>query len=171
MQKEKLTIHNIKTDILNEIKYNRWERIALILLLLVMLVLILLEPITIYKVLFGCLAVIVFCLVAKRVLVCINQYRALHNTVCIVKDKLVGMEEKEHLSRRTYYKTLHLYFSRYGDYTIPDDNYKWSTYFSMSNKGVYEYSSNGDEFYLVLSKPHIGKILYAYNTKMFEFEN
>ena len=170
MRKEKLTIHNIKTDILNEIKYNRWERIALILLLLAMLVIMFWAPIIIYKVLFGCLAVIVFCLVAKHILAVIDLYRALHNTHCIVKDKLVGMGEKEHLSRHTYYKTLHLYFSAYGDYTIPDENYKWSNCFSMSNEGVYKYSSSGDEFYLVLSKPHTGKILFAYNTKMFEME-
>ena len=103
MRKEKLTIHNIKTDILNEIKYNRWERIALILLLLAMLVIMFWAPIIIYKVLFGCLAVIVFCLVAKHILAVIDLYRALHNTLCIVKDKLVGMGEKEHISRHTYY--------------------------------------------------------------------
>lgn len=171
MQKEKLTISNIKTDLWNETKGSCVELIALTLLLLALIVIIFLVPIVIYKVLFGCLAIVAFCLVAKRASVFISLYRVLHNTPCIVKDKLVGMEEKEHHSRYGRYKTHYLHFSGYGTYKIPNVNYKWSLTFAMNDRSVYEYYSNyGDEFYLVLSKPHTGKILLAYNTKMFELE-
>ncbi len=51
---------------------------------------------------------------------------------------------------------------------IPDNSYSWSTLFATLS--VYESSDYSDEFYLVLSKPHTGKILYAYNKKMFEME-
>ena len=171
MQKEKLTISNIKKDLFNEIKDGLWEPIALILLLLGASIITFKIPDIVYKFLFGCLAIIAFYLVVKQILVFVRLYRALHNTNCIVKDKLVGKEEKEHISRSAYYETRHLYFSSYGDYEIPDENYKWSSNFAMNASSLYNYYSNcDDEFYLVLSKPHTGKILYAYNTKMFELE-
>ncbi len=74
-----------------------------------------------------------------------------------------------------YYKGIgfmqeiyHLTFSGYGEYVVPQENYSWSQNFSMTAKGVYNYSDYGDEFYLVLSKPNTGKILLVYNTKMFD---
>ena len=158
MKKETLTISNIKVDLWNEIKSSCGELIALTLFFVVLLIIVFWVPIVIYKILFGCLVLVAFCLVAKRFLVFISLYRVLHNTNCIVKDKLVGMEEKEHRSRYSYYKTRHLYFSGYGDYKIPDENYKWSSTFAMNDISIYEYYSNcGDEFYLVLSKPHTGR--------------
>ena len=40
----------------------------------------------------------------------------------------------------------------------------------MSDQMAYIYSECDDEFYLVLSKPNTGKIVLAYNTKMFELQ-
>ena len=38
-------------------------------------------------------------------------------------------------------------------------------------RGMYNCSDSGDEFYLVLSKPHTGNILLAYNTKQFDMDD
>ena len=49
-------------------------------------------------------------------------------------------------------------------------NYSWSELYYMNDNLAYNNSECGDEFYLVLSKPHTGKIVLAYNTKMFELQ-
>lgn len=88
----------------------------------------------------------------------------------IVKDRLVGKEVKDHLVRWRHYETLHLYFSSYGEYAIPGMSYEWSDLYYMDSDTVYMHAECGDEFYLVLSKPHTGKILHAYNAKMFDYQ-
>ncbi len=94
--------------------------------------------------------------------------------ICVVKDTLIGMEEKDDTGRNNRIRKIyHLYFSGYGEYVTFDreEHYAWSTVLgSMSGKGVYLASHCGDEFYLVLSKPHTGKILHVYNTNLFDFE-
>ena len=40
----------------------------------------------------------------------------------------------------------------------------------MTARGVHSTSFDGDEFYLVLSKPHSGKVLLAYPAKYFTLE-
>lgn len=88
----------------------------------------------------------------------------------MVADKLVHIETKIRRYRR-HIKTYHYFhFSQYGIFEVPVENYKWSETFSMSSHGVYNYSKDGDEFYLVLSERNTGKILFAYNKKMFEME-
>lgn len=88
----------------------------------------------------------------------------------IVKDRLVRKEIQEHLTRRHYYETCHLYFSSYGEYEIPGLNYSWSDLYAMDDSTTYMYADCDDEYYLILSKPHTGKILLAYNTKFFEIQ-
>ena len=92
------------------------------------------------------------------------------NPGSIVKDRLVGKEIKEHFHRRHYYETAHLRFASYGEYTISSVNYSWSELYAMDDSTAYMYADCDDEFYLVLSKPHTGKILLAYNTKMFDYQ-
>lgn len=89
---------------------------------------------------------------------------------CIAKDTLINAEFVDRWKGNTYRGKYHFQFARYGDYRVPKKNYTWSKGFSMSDRGVYNYAVHGDEFYLVLSKPHSGKILFAYNTKMFELK-
>ena len=169
MRKEKLTIENVKIDLLKKTKDTSYAVIGLTAFLLLLLIIIFCVPI-IYKVLFGCLCAMVFYVVVEQIVQLINLHSKCRNADCIVKDKLIGMEIQEHVNSRSYYKTFHLYFSNYGEFLIPKESYKWSSMFRMSCDGVYNYSVCGDEFYLVLSKPQTGKILLAYNTKMFEFE-
>lgn len=87
----------------------------------------------------------------------------------LVRDKLINAEERAHYTRYGgQYFTYHLRFYNYGWYKIPDENYEWSIAGSMYSSGVYRDSQCGDEFYLVLSRPHNGKILMAYPCKLFE---
>lgn len=88
----------------------------------------------------------------------------------IVKDRLVGKEVKEHLYRWRYYETYNLRFASYGEYAIPGMSHEWSDLYYMDSSTVYMHAECDDEFYLVLSKPHTGKILLAYNAKMFSYE-
>ena len=88
----------------------------------------------------------------------------------VVKDRLVGKEMKDYLVRYNYGKSYYLYFASYGKYKILMDSYGWSELFYLSDGAVYGYAEYGDEFYLVLSKPHTGKILLAYNAKMFDYQ-
>ena len=69
---------------------------------------------------------------------------------------------------RSHYCTLH--FNCYGDYKVPEKNYRWSKEYAMTAKGVHDLAFEGDEYYLVLSKPHSGKILLAYPAKYFQLE-
>lgn len=171
MKRERLTIKNIKADLLNEIKGGFVEIAALTIFLLVLLVFAFFVPFSVLKICFVCIALVTAFLLAKLILELLQIYSALHNSDCIVNDKLVGMEEEEKLTRYgSIYIIHHLHFSSYGEYIIPNENYKWSSMFAMSAKGLYNYATCGDEFYLVLSKQHTGKILYVYNTKMFEMK-
>ena len=113
----------------------------------------------------------IFALMVAEIYKIVSLHKNMSIKKHIVKDKLIGMEIKEHRRRYSYYETYHLYFSGYGEYVIPVDNYKWSKFYNMSAKGLYHYSKCGEECYLVLSKKHTGKILVAYNLKMFELEN
>ena len=88
----------------------------------------------------------------------------------IVKDHLVDLNVKYHFNRGFSSESRHLYFGRYGEYTIPHDNYTWSFWNSMDDEDVYCTSAIDDEFYLVLSNTRTHNILLAYNTKIFQLQ-
>ena len=90
----------------------------------------------------------------------------------IVKDRLVGKQVKDHITRHYQcVESYHLRFASCGEYTILSANYQWNELYNMDVAGVYLHAGCGDEFYLVLSKPHTGKILLAYNTKMLDYQS
>ena len=176
MQKEKLTIQNIKQDIHRDINGCYKNLVLFSCLFIALLSLFFVIPVLnlqmfFYKIFFGFGALLFLVLLIIQIKDLVILYRNLKNKNCIVKDKLISAEIKEEFYGRRYVKTYNLKFSGYGEYIIPEENYNWSSNFSMSAVGVYNYADSGDEFYLVLSKPHTGKILFAYNTKMFELEN
>lgn len=92
----------------------------------------------------------------------------------IVTDRVVGMETKNHIRRGMVSprcdQTYHLRFAGYGEYGIPYHNFSWSALHAMDADMVYFHTECDDEFYLVLSKPHTGKILLAYPRKMFDLQ-
>ena len=120
-----------------------------------------------YGVLFGVLALVVLVALSAQVRAVVTFRRLLEQEPHIYRDKVVRMEEKEHRRRYGTYTTYHLYFASFGEYQIPDSNYAWTEEFGMSSYGLYQFTSLGDEFYLVLSKPHTGKVLLAYSDKLF----
>jgi len=177
MQKDKLTLKNIKQDLRSELKSTTKRLILFGVLFAVGLVLTIVSLVALkdeavfirYVIESGVLSALSLYLVVKEAVKLNNLYKIFHSTDCIVKDKLVGMEIEEHYQGIGFMQEIyHLTFSGYGEYIIPQENYSWSQNFSMTAKGVYNYSDYGDEFYLVLSKPHTGKILFVYNTKMFD---
>ncbi len=170
MQKEKLTIEKIMIDLKKLLKERYIELVELAFVVFLFLAISFLIPIFFCKIAFGCFAAIMLCLVVFQVLDIAKLHKAFHNADCIVKDKMISKEIRRYrrIRNRGYFR---LHFSNYGVYMIPDESYSWSSMFFMLHKKVYESSDYGDEFYLVLSKPHTGKIVFAYNTKMFEFEN
>ena len=84
----------------------------------------------------------------------------------IVLDEVTGVEEKA-LDRAVYIRSEDgtittrfryiIHFSDFGEYTTLD-------------KRLSDSCRCNDKFYLVLSKPHTGKILLAYNTKRYVLE-
>ena len=90
----------------------------------------------------------------------------------LVKDRLVKKESKYYERRRgPHGEFLYLYFEKYGKYMICKENYLWSElYWHYNEDDMYDSSDIGDEFYLVLSKPCKGSVLYVYNTKLFELQ-
>ena len=91
----------------------------------------------------------------------------------LVKDRLVNKESKfyERTKYGPYGEFLYLHFEKYGRYTICKENYLWSElYWHYNEDDMYNSSEIGDEFYLVLSKPCKGLVLYVYNTKLFELQ-
>ncbi len=97
-------------------------------------------------------------------------YYALNSPGCIVKDRLIRKEIKYRYRRYRSNEFCFLHFASYGGYEVPDENYDWSDLHSMDDNMVYIHAECDDEFYLVLSKPHTGKILLASNAKMFDYQ-
>ena len=91
----------------------------------------------------------------------------------IVKDKLASSEGDDSMYATHRYRTAWctLHFNCYGDYDVPQKNYSWSKENATTAKGIYNLAFEGGEYYLVLSKPHSGKILLAYNAELFELED
>ena len=121
-----------------------------------------------YWILIGTQLLFCFVVLVLQSITVIRLYKVLNSGKNIVKGTLINIEERPGRNGRKVYI---FWFKKYGKYFVPLENYTWSKVYDLSADGVYNYSSCGDEFYLVLSKPYTGKILLAYNTKMFEFEN
>lgn len=171
MQKEKLTVEILKSDLKKLLKDRYVELVELVFVDLLFVAILFWIPTSMlfYKIAFACFAIIMLCLVFFQVLDIAKVHKAFHNIDCIVKDKMISKEIRRYRRiRNRGYARLH--FSCYGTYMIPDLSYSSRTAFSTRHKSVYETSDYGDEFYLVLSKQHTGEIVLAYNTKMFEFE-
>ena len=177
MQKEKLTLSHIRQDLHTQEKESCAELIEFSALCLVSVGLFILAfgrvpelfiP-TLLLMLFGGSVGLYYTVIYIRKLVWLH--RAKNNPACIAHDRLVNSEMVVAPFHHVGEKGVHrLHFAHYGDYAIPGKNYTWSAAFSMGPMGVFNGSVDGDEFYLVLSKPHSGKILYAYNAKLFELE-
>lgn len=173
MQKERLTLQNIQQDLKKDLKSTLTGLVMLSVLSVLMAVIcaVMWSAVFWLGLVFGVFAVLLWIalvLEIGRVLVC---WRVMNRQADPIKDTLIGMEIKDHYQRgRGVYQTYHLYFSCYGEYQIPCESYSWSSVYPLSEYGVYNYANTGDEFYLVLSKRHTGKILLVYSTELFDWQ-
>lgn len=180
MKKEQLTINDIKTDLKMK---NRLNYVGLFESLFVFMVVFalsfwafsMLRNYTIFLVVVFIFPAVVLGLILVQIVDIIKLHIVLVNKICVVKDKVIGFKSNKRsryrgLRRRHQTHQYLLYFSGFGEYAIVDEHYKWSKMYAMSVESVYNSANCGDEFYLVLTKAHTGKILMIYNCKMFEFK-
>lgn len=177
--KDKLTVENIRRDLRKKL-WKSWLLLAVyVLTMIVEIYLFCLEPRLLFEETGGryhwpgwvylLLFLPVTYLFAREAWWLYTGYR---KKPFIVKDTLVsseGSSVRSSHSYRTYLCTLR--FARYGEYSVPEKNHQWSKMYPLSCHGEYIYAMDGDEYYLVLSKLHSGKILLAYNDKLFELES
>lgn len=101
-----------------------------------------------------------------------HLFRGLKKDLFITTDTLISADYDEGGNAGPYCTWCFLRFAGYGEYAVGTLSGKplhsWSSLYPLSAEGEYFYASPGDEYYLVLSKPHSGKILAAYNKKLFE---
>ena len=92
----------------------------------------------------------------------------------IITDTLISSEEKAtYISSAFAASFSHPYalnFASYGQYCIlSGENYSSSELYTMNDKGVFNSSTIGDTFYLIVDTKN--RILLAYNTKLFELSD
>ena len=88
----------------------------------------------------------------------------------IVTDKLNGVSLERPISRRSsYYRFC---FSNYGIFETLEDEfnkrYTWSENFAMTPKRIFDRAFTDEEYYLVLDKEFSGKILAIYSKTIFQ---
>lgn len=194
MHKETVSLENIKTDLKEQIKDYRISLIGNVLLFAVFFFFLIFvifrivwyfpwgdyslaeiisglggESLPFIITLFLLLGSAIYCAtnIIKKVRMVMLLRDSLKNEVCIVKDTLV---KSDYISRRRGGNIHFLIFSQYGKYIVPYENYSWSSEFCTSVGGVIIHAFKGTEYYLVVSKAPYQKVLYAYNTNLFELD-
>lgn len=180
MQKETLTLENIRSDLRRQL----WETIALTALCGTLLVIIFVsysyESLASYSFKNAVKSVLLdaffFAVVVRNCFRLYNIYSALHKPGRIVTERLrekkaIGDPDCNRDTRGPKrYASFYLRFAGYAKYRIPTTNYRWSYQYEMESKWVYLHAECGEEFYLVVSKPHTGRILLAYPAKIFTLQ-
>lgn len=178
MKKEQLTEENIKSDIRYQIK-EIYKEIFLCAVFCGIFFLLYLETKK-----FGVfdkltLIFVILFLIAIISLICeiVCRYIILNKRIILVRDSLYDKQTSGHRGGRGgIYFTRHFHFYRNGKYQLPNavNKYQvyyvnvWSENYCISSERLYELSDCGDIFYLVLSRGKKGKVLFAYNGKMFD---
>jgi hypothetical protein len=172
MKKEILTLQDIQSELHGMLRKNIIGLIASVIGLSLFLILCcatIEDDMPLRMILMGAVLLIGFVILIARAATSVVQLGTILNRPGeLVRDRMIGMETKGFWRQHPNIRRLH--FASYGEYKIPGENYGWSEMYAMSDKTVYLHAECGDEFYLVLSKPHTGKILLAYNTKMFDYQ-
>ncbi len=109
------------------------------------------------------LVLLIWCTVRLFLLLYKEQYTIM-TAPLVDKKEGVGTQYIKRIFARPY----RLYFPPDKEYALGIRNYEWSEMYNLTEEGAYRYSDIGDEFYLVVDKS--GKILVAYNKKLFELQ-
>ena len=127
MQKEVLTLDNMQQDIQALIKTKMLEMSILVLLFVALFIpfiaVIGMEEPLFFKFVIAFPPLLFLTNILVIVFNCIRLCNLLKNTDIIVRDRLVGMEEKDHRTSRRFYTTYHLYFASYGMFKFLCENY------------------------------------------------
>lgn len=96
-----------------------------------------------------------------------------NNSLQIITDKLANVQTKRFPNnplnwRYQRYSRCFFRFEKTGEWLVKTKNYQWSENYSMDDISLKERSEIGDEFYVVVDAK--GKILIAYNKKLFELK-
>ena len=175
MQKEVLTREIIKKD------YKRLflscvldliigTVISLLFIILFFILLYKTLPILAWIINFPFLLCVIIIVPIELSITCKKYYFICNNKFHIAKSVLVNYQEKTTYPtpKLSAYSTPHaLYFNTYGKYSIPSKKFYQFSKTKMSDNGIANTSFVGDEFYLILVK---NKIVYVYNTKLFELQ-
>ena len=97
----------------------------------------------------------------------------------IVEDWLVEIKERVEYAGKYSHPYYEFCFANGGKYMLymnsaayyDNKYYKWSKMYNMSAQGIYNYSKNDDDFYLVFSNEKKNNLLLIYNKKLFELKN
>ena len=172
MKKEQLTEENIKSDIKYQIKCGY---ISILICLVFFAVFMLFsravksfefEPLYNFTLIMALLMVFG---AIESIIIIINRYIILRNKIIVVRDSLYDKWTRGHRDGRgRIHFTCHFCFYRNGKYQLPKIVNIWSENYCISDERMYELSDCGDVFYLVLSRGKKGKVLFAYNGKMFD---
>lgn len=161
MERELLTFAKIKKDLIAQQK-TLYEGFGVVFLLLPLFLWLLVDCIKAGVVLPVVIASL-YVLLVVGVLVWIaidivTRSKVLKDKKHIVIDEVTGVQEHTDYDRVTLARFSYtIHFSDFGEYTTRD-------------KSLFDSCKCNDKFYLVLSKPHTGKILFAYNTKRYVLE-
>ena len=165
MEKEILTYEKIKKDLMQQRK-GMYIVLAVFLALLPFSIWMITFAvkgaayfkIAVFVVIFFLYALLCAIVVAATVNSILIQNKVLKDKKHIVIDEVTGVEEHADYDRVTVARFSYtIRFSDFGEYTTSD-------------KSMFDSCRCNDKFYLVLSKPHTGKILLAYNTKRYVLE-
>lgn len=95
------------------------------------------------------------------------------NNITELEIRRFRLFEPWHFRRIRYrYDRYVFYFSSYGRYVLPEQSFRWSETFRMSDSGLNNYSGCGDDFYLLVytEGSRKGKVAYAYPAKLFQWD-
>ena len=188
MKKERLTIDNIKHDLLISINENYTNKadwrfsISLPIAILAIFAVIFLENIWI--------GLLIFSFAAYQMVRYIIAEKKFKNQIKIAKDAvmreefIVSIETLEKVREETIYEphihgrhthsTKDVYFFYFVSeikWRMPEilKHYKWSKDYYISSEGLFNTSVVGNEFYFIKLEAD-PKVAYIYNTKFFEFD-
>lgn len=175
MQKELLTKENIKSDILS-ILLGDIAVIAIayiILLALSILLALFLSGINVtIKIGFVLFILLTIVLLLSMIYTFILIYKTHKYQFTLKTDILISKKEgggNPGTTGWSGYKPYILNFNKNTKYHIPAKvNYKWSSLYSMDEKGVFNYSNPDDKFLLVILTGK--KIIMAYNLNLFDYK-
>lgn len=179
MQKEILTMDNIREDIKESISYDFWVPLVVflvytlacavipyVIIFLLSFVIPNIKGLKIIGIIFFVIFELIFFYEMAKIFKRKKEIKG--GYIQITEDWVVEKLPANKYSKY-HYRPYTLVFAKSGNYGIYKElNYKWSQLYALSDEGVYNYAKIDDEFYMISVGKH--KNLVAYNKRMFELK-